>query len=370
MNLRLHWARGRRAFTLIELLVVIAIIAILVALLLPAVQQAREAARKSECRNKLKQLGIAMFNYHDAAKMFPLNWCADSGWGNSGVATAHTNAFSWIFHSLPYMDQKQLYQSFNLNTGIQEPDSGNQAGTMNPNGTTNRDLRKTVLESLRCPSNPQAAVRDTYGSYHMNTASPSGATDYVGSLGYIWGGWRDCPYVVNSAYGASHGNPEPGLPATHAAGSDFMPWVDGGHVQQGGPKPPFVWTQQFATNGVFAYSGATRIQDITDGGSQVIGLMEDHHWRGGGAAYPVPNYTQPQDESGWAMPLAVSNLRNPINFYSPADDRRCHGLSSTHTGGPHAMMMDGTVRQFNPKLASFIRFKLAHRYDGGVVGNF
>src|SRR5689334_17347176 len=117
MKFHLRRSQGRRAFTLIELLVVIAIIAILVALLLPAVQQAREAARKSECKNKLKQLGLAMFNYHDSAKMFPLNWCADSGWGNSPIPATHTNAFSWIFHSLPYMDQKPLYQKFDLYTG-------------------------------------------------------------------------------------------------------------------------------------------------------------------------------------------------------------------------------------------------------------
>jgi prepilin-type N-terminal cleavage/methylation domain-containing protein len=91
-----------RAFTLIELLVVIAIIAVLVALLLPAVQQAREAARRTQCRNNLKQYGIALHNYHDAHQVFPI--------GNVG------NRF-WTFQSmlLPYLDQVPLYNRCNFN---------------------------------------------------------------------------------------------------------------------------------------------------------------------------------------------------------------------------------------------------------------
>jgi prepilin-type N-terminal cleavage/methylation domain-containing protein len=91
-----------RAFTLIELLVVIAIIAVLVALLLPAVQQAREAARRTQCRNNLKQYGLALHNYHDAHRLFPI--------GNVG------NRF-WTFQSmlLPFLDQTALYNRCNFN---------------------------------------------------------------------------------------------------------------------------------------------------------------------------------------------------------------------------------------------------------------
>lgn len=362
MKFHLRRVRDRRAFTLIELLVVIAIIAILIALLLPAVQQAREAARKSECKNKLKQLGVAMFNYHDSAQMFPLNWCADTGWGDTGVASAHTNAFSWIVHSLPYMDQKQLYQSFDFMTGVQEPNSGNNTGAIPGRPLNNQVTRNKILPSVLCPSNPQQLSSGQHGSYHMSGTPPAGRTDYVGNLGYIWGGWRDCPYYFPP------GQDEPGLPpGTHQAGGAYCPWIDGGHVQYSGPKPPRGWGGWGGTNGVFAYNGATRIQDITDGASQVIGVFEDHHWRGGG---PPIQYTNIQDDAAWASPMAIGNLRNPINYYSPADDRRCHGMSSTHTGGPHAMMMDGTVRQFNAKLNNYVRFKLAHRWDGVPVGDF
>jgi prepilin-type N-terminal cleavage/methylation domain-containing protein len=91
---------SRRAFTLIELLVVIAIIAVLIALLLPAVQQAREAARRSQCKNNLKQLGLALHNYHDTTGMFPMM-------RNAGAISQY-NATGWI-GLLPYVDQAPLY---------------------------------------------------------------------------------------------------------------------------------------------------------------------------------------------------------------------------------------------------------------------
>jgi prepilin-type N-terminal cleavage/methylation domain-containing protein len=91
----------RKAFTLIELLVVIAIIAVLIALLLPAVQQAREAARRTQCKNNLKQLGLALHNYHDTANTFPPGWIGKSSGNYSG--------FGWNSMLLPYVDQGPLY---------------------------------------------------------------------------------------------------------------------------------------------------------------------------------------------------------------------------------------------------------------------
>src|SRR6266542_1460478 len=114
--------RSPLGFTLIELLVVIAIIAILIALLLPAVQQAREAARRTQCRNVLKQFGLALHNYHDTFRAFPpghlhrglFDGVADTAnaAGNGGTG------FDWTTMMLPYMDQAPLYNQFNLNVPI------------------------------------------------------------------------------------------------------------------------------------------------------------------------------------------------------------------------------------------------------------
>src|SRR5437879_1131540 len=103
MGLSLQRRRG--GFTLIELLVVIAIIAVLIALLLPAVQQARESARRTQCKNNLKQIGLAMHNYHDANLTFPY----------ASTYFAPGNKHTWVEFILPHIDQAPLYNSINFN---------------------------------------------------------------------------------------------------------------------------------------------------------------------------------------------------------------------------------------------------------------
>src|SRR5213594_1506314 len=102
--------RDRRAFTLIELLVVIAIIAVLIALLLPAVQMAREAARKTQCRNNLKQIGLALHNYHDAY----LVWPNEAIWNWVGVPGRDINFHTWLVMIMPYMDASATYNNINF----------------------------------------------------------------------------------------------------------------------------------------------------------------------------------------------------------------------------------------------------------------
>src|SRR6478609_548273 len=110
--------RGSRGFTLIELLVVIAIIAVLIALLLPAVQSAREASRRAQCTNNLKQIGIALHGYHAAAEVLPPGriWSPDpSGCGLN--IDGHCQNTPWFVLMLPYLDQKPLYDAFNFDLG-------------------------------------------------------------------------------------------------------------------------------------------------------------------------------------------------------------------------------------------------------------
>jgi len=135
----------KHGFTLIELLVVIAIIAILIALLLPAVQQAREAARRTQCKNNLKQIGLAIHNYHDTFNIFPpgsLRVVNDvhptNGYTNSGVTYANEAGLNWLCHILPAIEQAALYNSLNLNQSLNHP--------------TNQPYIAKVITGYQCPS--------------------------------------------------------------------------------------------------------------------------------------------------------------------------------------------------------------------------
>src|SRR5687767_15656460 len=114
--------RSRFGFTLIELLVVIAIIAILIALLLPAVQQAREAARRTQCKNNLKQLGLALHNYLDVHGRFPIGQQFRGTWDgtndSAGAAGNGGTGFAWGSYVLPFIDQAPLYNQFDFNVPI------------------------------------------------------------------------------------------------------------------------------------------------------------------------------------------------------------------------------------------------------------
>ncbi len=132
--------RIRRAFTLIELLVVIAIIAVLIALLLPAVQNAREAARRTQCKNNLKQIGLALHNYHDTYRMFPSGWIAVD---DTGAPSAHegTSGVGWATMILPYIEQANVYSQFNASLRLTDP--------------ANAAFLRNQIASYKCPSDPQ-----------------------------------------------------------------------------------------------------------------------------------------------------------------------------------------------------------------------
>lgn len=146
------------AFTLIELLVVIAIIAILIALLLPAVQQAREAARRTQCRNNMKQMGLAMHNYHDVYRSFPYGLWDDDSYG-------------WGTFLLPYLDQATIYNQINF-SGPGEIDA--QSGGFMANLTQGSNIVNTPLSVYMCPSAPLKP--------RWNGFVPA-RTDYLGSTG-------------------------------------------------------------------------------------------------------------------------------------------------------------------------------------------
>ncbi len=152
--------RLRRGFTLIELLVVIAIIAILVALLLPAVQQAREAARRSQCKNNLKQLAIALHNYHDTHGKFPqltFGTEANNDWGSEWRGNSvHTML-------LPFVDQAPLYNQYDLNRFWTHTD---------PN-FPNRTLGQTKVPVFQCPSDPGIITNGDGGNNYGASTGPN-----------------------------------------------------------------------------------------------------------------------------------------------------------------------------------------------------
>lgn len=163
--------KNKRGFTLIELLVVIAIIAILVSLLLPAVQQAREAARRTQCKNNLKQIGLAMHNYHDTFNTLPMGSRYVGGsYPREGLGDARANSWGWATFILPQLEQANLYQQFDLNVPPYSPEVNDEYfGTFGPSAnTTNMEPCTTIPSAFLCPSAPRLGHPTAYKDYAMN----------------------------------------------------------------------------------------------------------------------------------------------------------------------------------------------------------
>jgi len=209
--------RSHRGFTLIELLVVIAIIAVLIALLLPAVQAAREAARRAQCVNNLKQMGLALHNYHSANNSFPMG--ASSGMWTLGVYTAKQN-FSPHAAMLPFLEQTAIYNSINFNWGC-EDSTGVICFQINATAT------RAKISAFCCPSDPSAGQADHNGDPDTNS--------YYGCIGVTTN-------LLNTNTGIG-------------------PYLTGNN----GP---------LQSSGIFTWQMAYRISTITDGTSNTIAFAE------------------------------------------------------------------------------------------------
>ena len=169
-------SQSARGFTLIELLVVLAVIAVISALCLPAIQHARDDARRMQCQNHLKQFGLALYNYHDANKTFP------PGWTQYHPQPGPETRFGWAVFVLPYMDQAPLYKRLDFRTQRAEP----------------LTVFQTRLPFYRCPSDPSSDTNGTRGdfgtmNYSVNFGPVAPPRWVAGGLDEFWLGSNPTP---------------------------------------------------------------------------------------------------------------------------------------------------------------------------------
>jgi len=185
--------RSHRAFTLIELLVVIAIIAVLIALLLPAVQAAREAARRAQCTNNLKQLGLAIHNYHSTNNCLPPLWgnFANPGYGQPLDGGVGPWPLNWAVAILAYMEQQNLYNAANYF-------GGPYGGAFDP--VNLNTVSSAKISTLVCPSESVKTgpwIASTFTSYHANMGGPASMYAWTGPIVPMNGAYSGVPGHAN-----------------------------------------------------------------------------------------------------------------------------------------------------------------------------
>ncbi len=327
-----------RGFTLIELLVVIAIIAVLIALLLPAVQQAREAARRSQCKNNLKQLALGTHNFHDTYGQFPPESLAMDC--NCGTAQWSANPqISTFALVLPYIDQSPAYNAMDVWKGLdphrrgalgtaqycQGYDTNPAANAINWSALTPTwDVAKTPLNALQCPSDVFAGEQQFSEFFVLHGHCTDSATD----------GSRCTPTGGSGTLGGTSTIKDYGLGRT-----SYLAVAGGlGRLDNGWKK----WA------GVFGGWTKISMRHITDGTSNTLLFGEAT----GGKSY---NYVW---MSVGAMPTAWNFGKNWYQF------------SSEHVGGAHFAMSDGSVRFISENVDSLTYRRVSSVSDGEVIGEF
>jgi prepilin-type N-terminal cleavage/methylation domain-containing protein/prepilin-type processing-associated H-X9-DG protein len=364
-----------RGFTLIELLVVIAIIAVLIALLLPAVQQAREAARRTQCKNNLKQLGLAMFNYESSYGQFP--FASFVPWGKRGggdchmeysIAQSNGGHFgpNWAVNLLPFIEQTALYQSVPI-FGV--PAFGAPSNTMPP-GTDGLSWRKGIVSrkigAYLCPSD--SSNNAPFSNANVPGDTLNGGVWARGNYG-ISAGYEDYDHV---AWGATYRTGATGVPKSNGVSS--IP--------------------------LCASNFGSKLRDVTDGTSQQFMFLELRAglsaidprgiWAMGlpgasvvnaGRAYynPTPNNTIGAIAGGAD---GGDELEDGANYCTPQGAAMGMGCTtggtvmtsamarSLHTGGVNVCMADGSGRFISNNISQLTYVQLCSTQDGQVVGEY
>ena len=308
----------KSGFTLIELLVVIAIIAVLIALLLPAVQQAREAARRTSCKNNLKQLGLAMHNYHDTTNSLPI---AASG----GASNGDTSGYVWLRAILPYIEQSAVSTKWDENANYYTA------------GNINDTLRKTLFTALQCPSDTASITWNNTPNYNYAVNLGNTSVTRVTPLNGVT--FLPAPFYYSSstAVGGSKAfkfrDINDGLSNTLLVGEIRQ-------GQNGADLRGLIWYAPhvgFTTNN----PPNTSVPDYLNPGfcvtaNSAIGL-------------PCQGYG-----SGYSDPTT------PLNF----------SARSKHTGGVQVLLGDGGVRFISDNVNITTWRNLSTMADGQVIGEF
>ena len=313
----------RRAFTLIELLVVIAIIAILVALLLPAVQQAREAARRTECKNKLKQLGIALHNYHDVYRCLPM-----ASGRNGGAGGRRQSGFIGM---LPFIDQGPLFELIKTG-GVNASVNGNTAyhGFSFVPWDNNHKAIRTNLPALRCPSDSTSTEQRNRGK--TNYMFSRGDTSWDHNPPWNGNGGRGIRGVFlgghdnGNSYARKLGDIIDGTSNTVAMGERIVAKRNGNTVSLGATA---IGTpqSQYRTNASIALTRVNQ-QGVYNGGTR--------RWAGTRWADGCPTFT------------GMTTILGPNKPSVTQGTWDCHdGIfdpTSHHVGGAQVVLADGAVR--------------------------
>ena len=328
----------RDGFTLIELLVVIAIIAVLIALLLPAVQSAREAARRAQCVNNLKQLGIAMHNYHDTVGSFPTSfWRATYVPGTNPPIQDNTNRHSWLTMILPYIEQTNVYNSMNFMVGVGGNGPIGPGGLTANSGAINHTATMSVINAFICPSDPSPNIsiyqRVDQGVGKNNNSGPK--MDYAGNFGdnhnddRAWWTFPNLPVYRDNGFGETN-------------------------------------TQ----TGIMCRSGGTTsMRDITDGTSNTFAAGEVMYETNDWWTWANPNGST----CGTSCPICYNRVTQHNGDAGSAIDSRNwrvgFGFRSQHPGIVNFLFCDGSVKALKCSISRVTYRALSTRAGNEVISS-
>lgn len=330
---------SRQGFTLVELLVVIAIIGILVALLLPAVQAAREAARTMNCKNNLKQIGLALQNYHGARGSFPTN---QTGSGTAQGSSCEAGYFSWHTQILPYLEQSNLFDSIDFEANMSSDcSSGAPIDAAHPNAIA----AATVVEGFLCPSDSTKSDNAVV----MGPASPA-SDSYAGNVGWPvsasgFESERETPGLHNGVIGLEN----PGNPSKwHRGGKVSIRMISDGTSNTVAVAERLI--QKGATLDEIRNAPEQLKSFHLTGASRTLETMADRCNAGSTHSDSVASaYLGRAWISGWAptgptyMHLLTPNSRHCHFVNLSTDGDFAVTPTSNHAGGVNVVMADGHV---------------------------